>query len=67
MLMLPLETQVVDGAILELLEHLQGIWFVREQVESCLEVFNNLNASIVDQMIYPEGRDVKFTGDLRHG
>ena len=40
MLMLPLETQVVDRAILELFEHLQGIWLVREQVEPCLGVFN---------------------------
>ncbi len=67
MLMLLLKTQVVDGAFSELFEQRQRLWVVGEQIEAGLSIFGHLDASIVDEMIYPMGGDVKRAGYLWQG
>jgi hypothetical protein len=63
----PSKTNGLDGSCPQSLELLQGGRRIREQIQACPGVLADLDAPIVDPIINPVRRNVKFLGELSKG
>jgi hypothetical protein len=63
----PLKTQVLEAAIDQFSELLDGRGAIGEQVEPGRSIFDNIDRAIVNPVINEMGSDAQFLGQLRNG
>src|SRR5262245_10566513 len=63
----PLKTQVLEAAIDQFSELLDGRGSIGEQVEPGRSIFDNLDRAIINPVINEMGSDARFLGHLRNG
>src|SRR2546428_8555356 len=63
----PSKTNGLDGSCPQSVELLQGGRLIRKQIQACFGVLADLDAPIVDPIINPVRRNVKFLGELSQG
>jgi hypothetical protein len=63
----PLKTQVLEAAIDQFSELIDGRGAIGEQVKPGRSIFDNLDRAIVNPVINEMGSDAQFLGQLRNG